>query len=98
MAVALTWSFFVLCTPVADAGILLDFPLRLLFGIRMIVSELAVWALAIVLNLATLMLAPEYYQTTFLTRIFWGNPAHAMALLGRDPPVRDWHIPLGALW
>ena len=70
VAVALTWSFFVLCTPVADAGFLLDFPLRLLFGIRMIVSELAVWALAIVLNLATLMLAPEYYQTTFLTRIF----------------------------
>ncbi|MCK5574805.1 MAG: hypothetical protein KAI28_03285, partial [Sphingomonadales bacterium] len=32
---ALTWSFFVLCTPVADAGFLLDFPLRLLFGIRM---------------------------------------------------------------
>ncbi|MCA9353073.1 hypothetical protein KC901_02720, partial [Patescibacteria group bacterium] len=24
-----TWSFFVLCTPVADAGFLLDFPLRL---------------------------------------------------------------------
>jgi hypothetical protein len=25
----LTWSFFVLCTPVADAGFLLDFPFRL---------------------------------------------------------------------
>ena len=70
VAVALTWSFFVLCTPVADAGFLLDFPLRLLFGIRMVVSELAVWALAIVVNLVTLLLAPEYYQTTLLTRIF----------------------------
>jgi len=29
----LTWTFFVLCTPVADAGMLLDFPLRLLFGV-----------------------------------------------------------------
>ncbi len=29
IAVALTWSFFVLCTPIADAGFLLDFPLRL---------------------------------------------------------------------
>jgi len=36
IAALLTWSFFVLCTPIADAGFLLDFPLRLLFGIRMI--------------------------------------------------------------
>lgn len=70
VAVALTWSFFVLCTPVADAGFLLDFPLRLLFGIRMVVSELAVWALAIVINLGALALAPQYYETTVLTRVF----------------------------
>jgi len=70
VAVALTWSFFVLCTPVADAGFLLDFPLRLLFGIRMVVSELAVWALAIVINLGALTLAPQYYETTVLTRVF----------------------------
>ena len=31
MITLLTWSFFVLCTPIADAGFLLDFPLRLLF-------------------------------------------------------------------
>jgi hypothetical protein len=24
----LTWSFFVLCTPIADAGFILDFPIR----------------------------------------------------------------------
>ena len=70
VAAALTWSFFVLCTPVADAGFLLDFPLRLLFGIRMVLSELAVWAIAITLNLTTLALAPGYYQTTLLTRVF----------------------------
>ena len=40
VASLLTWSFFVLCTPVADAGFLLDFPLRVLFGIRMVVSEI----------------------------------------------------------
>ena len=27
MVTLLTWSFFVLCTPVADAGFLLDFPI-----------------------------------------------------------------------
>lgn len=38
----LTWSLFVLATPVADAGFLLDFPLRLLFGVRMFISEMFV--------------------------------------------------------
>ena len=47
IASALTWTFFVLCTPIADAGFLLDFPLRLLFGVRMLISEIAVWAVAL---------------------------------------------------
>ena len=51
---AITWSFFVLCTPIADAGFLLDFPIRLLFGIRMLHSELLVWAIAFSINGYTL--------------------------------------------
>ena len=69
IASALTWSFFVLCTPIADAGFLLDFPLRLLFGIRMLISEIAVWALAIVINVITLIYFVEYYETTKLTML-----------------------------
>jgi hypothetical protein len=46
----LTWSFFVLCTPVADAGFLLDFPIRLLYKIKMIYTEIIVWILAISLS------------------------------------------------
>ncbi|WP_425072089.1 hypothetical protein [Sagittula sp. S175] len=66
----LTWAFFVLCTPIADAGFLLDFPLRVLFGIRMVVSELAVWALAFAITGSTYALAPHYFDTTVLTRLF----------------------------
>lgn len=66
----LTWAFFVLCTPIADAGFLLDFPLRMLFGIRMVLSELAVWALAIAIVGLTWLLAPHYFETTVLTRLF----------------------------
>jgi hypothetical protein len=66
---ALTWSFFVLCTPIADAGFLLDFPLRLIFGIRMMVSEIAVWALAITINMVALFYFSEYYETTKLTML-----------------------------
>ncbi len=69
VAAALSWSFFVLCTPIADAGFLLDFPMRLLFGVRMILSELVVWAIAIGLNLSVLIVAPQYFDTTLLTRL-----------------------------
>lgn len=69
IAAALTWTFFVLCTPIADAGFLLDFPLRLLFGIRMVLSEIVVWGIAIAINSICLIYFTEYYETTKLTRI-----------------------------
>jgi hypothetical protein len=69
VASLITWSFFVLCTPVADAGFVLDFPLRLLFGIRMVVSEVAVWVIALSINALSLAFAAGYYDTTVLTRI-----------------------------
>jgi hypothetical protein len=66
---ALTWSFFVLCTPIADAGFLLDFPIRVITGIRMFVTEVAVWALAFALNIATLKFNLAAYETTFLSSL-----------------------------
>jgi hypothetical protein len=68
VASLVTWSFFVLCTPIADAGFLLDFPLRVLFGIRMVLSEIAVWAIAILINIFSLMYFREIYGTTLVTQ------------------------------
>ena len=65
-----TWSFFVLCTPIADAGFLIDFPLRLFLKIRMIISEVFVWGLAISLNVATLVVYPEVYSKTSILKLF----------------------------
>jgi len=65
----LTWSFFVLCTPVADAGFLLDFPIRLLFGVRMLYSELFVWATAISINIYALIYGAGSYDKTILTTL-----------------------------
>ena len=67
---AITWSFFVLCTPVADAGFLLDFPIRLLFGIRMLISEIIVWIVAIGINAYALIFNENMYDTTILTSLF----------------------------
>ena len=66
----LTWSFFVLCTPIADAGFLLDFPLRVVAGIRMLHSEIVVWTIAITTNILALNFHPQLYQSTILTKIF----------------------------
>ncbi|MFT5520814.1 MAG: hypothetical protein ACI9IA_001411 [Enterobacterales bacterium] len=69
IAALITWSFFVLCTPIADAGFLLDFPLRLLLGIRMILSEIVVWCIAISINVIGLLFFSDFYNTTFITKL-----------------------------
>ena len=70
MITALTWSFFVLCTPIADAGFLIDFPLRLITRIKMLYSEMLVWIIAISLNLYAFFSHPEYYEKTTLLQLF----------------------------
>ena len=69
LVTAITWSFFVLCTPIADAGFLLDLPIRLLFGIRMLYSEIMVWLLAIIINFVGISFYAEVYDHTFLTSL-----------------------------
>jgi len=71
IASLLTWTFFVLCTPIADAGFLLDFPLRMILGIRMLFSEIVVWVLAISINGFSLVYFSEYYETTILTKLLY---------------------------
>lgn len=68
VASLITWSFFVLCTPIADAGFLLDFPLRILFGIRMVLSEIVVWVIAIIINVFSFMYLEGIYETTLITQ------------------------------
>ncbi len=66
----LTWSFFVFCTPIADAGMLLDFPIRIFTGIRMIYSEILVWITAFVLNVYMLTFREEIYDKTLILKTF----------------------------
>ena len=67
----LTWSFFVLCTPIADAGFLVDFPVRLILKIKMLYSEIFVWAIAISLNIYAFFFAKELYLQTPLLKVFY---------------------------
>ncbi len=64
-----TWSFFVFCTPVADAGALLDFPVRFLTGMRMVYSEMMVWVIATLLNIYLFVYDKAVYQNNLLLKI-----------------------------
>ena len=65
----LSWSFFVLCTPVADGGFILAFPIRLLFGIRMAITQVMLWFVAIFINIYMLSTSSGSYELTFLTKL-----------------------------
>lgn len=65
-----TWSFFVFCTPIADAGLLLDFPLRILTGIRMLYLEVLVWIVAFFINIFAYFSNPTVYDATIITKLF----------------------------
>jgi hypothetical protein len=63
----LTWTFFVLCTPVADGGFILAFPIRMLFGVRMMLTQIIVWFIAVGINAGMIFYAPEAYEYSFIT-------------------------------
>jgi len=65
----LTWSFFVLCTPVADGGFILAFPIRLLFKVKMSFTQVVLWFVAIGINVFFLAISPNTYDLTFLTKL-----------------------------
>ncbi len=80
----LTWSAFVLGTPIADAGFLVDFPIRILTGLRMLYSELLVWTIAISLNIYVYFFRPDVYTGhTLLLKVFHQILSH---------PVPYWSI------
>jgi len=66
----LSWSFFVFCTPIADAGFILDFPIRLITGMRMIYSEIIVWGIAALINVFILAFHSELYNKTLILKLF----------------------------
>lgn len=65
----LTWSFFVLCTPVADGGFILAFPIRLLFKIKMAITQVVLWFFALAINLYMLKAYPSMYELSFPTEL-----------------------------
>jgi hypothetical protein len=66
----ITWSAFVMATPLPDGGVILDLPIRLLFGVRMIFSEIFVWMVAIASNVYFLANDAGVYDRTLIASSF----------------------------
>ncbi len=67
----LTWTFFIFCTPIADAGFLLAFPVRMLTGIRMIYTQIFSFVLAFGINIYTFFYIPSAYKGTVILNMFY---------------------------
>lgn len=78
----MTWAFFVMCTPIADAGFLVDFPMRLATGVRMVYSESIVWAIAVLLTIIVATLNPVIFDKTVLLNFFAYILSHPLPYWG----------------
>ena len=65
----LTWSFFVLCTPIADGGFILAFPIRLLFKVKMAYTQIVLWFVAVGINVYMFFNESSIYDLTFITQL-----------------------------
>ncbi len=78
----MTWTFFIFCTPIADAGFLLAFPIRLLTGFRMMYTQLLSFVLAGAINLYAFFVVPSIYGKTILLKLFHQILAHPFPFWG----------------
>jgi len=76
-ATILTWSFFVFCTPIAFAGFLLDFPIRLITNLKMLYSEMMVWVICIIMNTIYMIYNPAIYELNTFLHLFKYILTHA---------------------
>ena len=78
----LTWSFFIFCTPIADAGFILAFPIRLLMGTRMMYTQIASFFVALFINLYAFFLTPKAYESTIILKLFYQIISHPFPYWG----------------
>jgi len=70
-ATGLSWSFFVFCTPIADAGFILAFPVRILIGVKMLYTQIFSFFIALSITLLALFLYPLIFQETLLLQLYY---------------------------
>jgi hypothetical protein len=81
----LTWSVFVFCVPFAASDILVGLPLRALFNLRLMISQIIVWVSGGAINIYTMLTDQSIYGSTPLLEVFHyilSNPIPYWSILG----------------
>ena len=60
-SILLTWTFFILCTPSTNGGIIIDIPFHVITGKRMLYSEIGIWCCALIYNIFMYHFYPAIY-------------------------------------
>ncbi len=66
----LTWSFFIFCTPIADAGFILAFPVRILIGVRMIYTQIVSFFIAAAITMFAIFTKPIIFNKTLILKLY----------------------------
>jgi hypothetical protein len=71
LVTALSWSFFIFCTPIADAGFLVAFPTRILLKVRMIYTQIIAYFVATLFVAFAFMRDKSIFSKTILLKLFY---------------------------
>ena len=62
----LIWSFFVYCTPIADAGILVSLPIKFVLNVKMQITQLFVYLVAGIIIFLSYFFEKDVFHFTYL--------------------------------
>ena len=66
------WSFFVICTPIPEAGLLISLPLKRYFGLKMDLSQIAVSLLACIIIFYFYCIEQKIIKNNLIGNLFIG--------------------------
>lgn len=68
LSTLVAWSFFVLCTPLPEAGVVVDLPLKWFFDISMVTSQCVISAIAVIITYYAITHHPALFDTSSILR------------------------------
>lgn len=69
--VLLIWTFFVLCMPTTNGGIIIDIPYYIFTGRKQVYSELIIWFVALAINFYSFVWTPQVYFSNVITHLLF---------------------------
>lgn len=69
--VLLIWTFFVLCMPTTNGGVIIDIPYYIFSGKKPLYSEMLIWFIALAINFYSFVWTPQIYFSNIITHLLF---------------------------